>query len=34
MFVWSKRLVIGLLGAFVLLIGIFFIQGEPETSED
>ena len=31
MFVWSKRLVIGLLGAFVLLIGIFFIQGEPET---
>jgi hypothetical protein len=31
MFVWSKRLVAGLLGAFVLLIGIFFIQGEPET---
>jgi hypothetical protein len=31
MFVWSKRLVAGLLGAFVLLIGIFFIQGEPES---
>ena len=31
MFVWSKRLVAGLLGAFVFLIGLFFIQGEPET---
>ncbi|MDR4480719.1 MAG: hypothetical protein R3B37_13380 [Nitrospira sp.] len=31
MFVWSKRLVAGLLGAFVLLIAIFVIQGEPET---
>ena len=31
MFVWSKRLVAGLLGAFVLLIGVFFVQGQPET---
>ncbi len=32
MFVWSKRLVAGLLGAFVLLIGIFLVQGEPEST--
>ncbi|WHZ21878.1 MAG: hypothetical protein OJF47_000990 [Nitrospira sp.] len=32
MFVWSKRLVAGLLGAFVLLIGIFLVQGESETT--
>ena len=31
MFVWSKRLVTGLLAGFVLLIGIFLLQGEPET---
>ena len=32
MFVWSKRLVTGLLAGFVLLIGIFLIQGEPESA--
>lgn len=31
MFVWSKRLVGGLLGGFVLLIAIFLVQGEPES---
>ncbi|MCC2640085.1 MAG: rane protein of unknown function [Nitrospira sp.] len=31
MFVWSKRLVGGLLGAFVLLAGMFFLLGEPES---
>jgi hypothetical protein len=31
MFVWSKRLVAGLLAGFILLIGIFLVQGEPES---
>jgi cytochrome bd-type quinol oxidase subunit 2 len=28
MYVWSKRLVIGLLAAFVLVLGLFLTQGE------
>ncbi len=32
MFVWSKRLVAGLLGAFVLLLGVFLFQGSPDSS--
>ena len=32
MFVWSKRLVAGLLGVFVLLLGVFLIQGSPDSS--
>jgi len=32
MFVWSKRLVTALLAGFVLLIGVFLIQGEPESA--
>ena len=32
MFVWSKRLVAGLLGAFVLFLGIFLFQGSPEAT--
>ncbi|MDR4472020.1 MAG: hypothetical protein MRJ92_04980 [Nitrospira sp.] len=31
MFVWSKRLVTGLLAGFVLLIGLFLLQGEAES---
>ena len=31
MFVWSKRLVTGLLAGFVLLIGLFLIQGQAES---
>jgi hypothetical protein len=31
MFVWSKKLVAGLLGAFVVLLGIFLIQGSPDS---
>lgn len=30
MFVWSKKLVAGLLGAFVVLLGIFLLQGSPD----
>lgn len=32
MFVWNKRLVAGLLGAFVLLLGVFLLQGSPDSS--
>jgi hypothetical protein len=31
MFVWSKTLVAILLGAFVLLLGIFLLQGSPDS---
>jgi hypothetical protein len=31
MFVWSKKLVAGLLGAFVMLLGVFLIQGSPDS---
>ncbi len=32
MFVWSKRLVAGLLGGFVLLLVLFLLEGSPENS--
>ena len=32
MFVWSKTLVIGLLGAFLLLLGIFLFHGSPDST--
>ncbi len=32
MFVWSKTLVAGLLGAFILLLGIFLLQGSPDIA--
>ena len=32
MFVWSKTLVAGLLGAFILLLGIFLLQGSPDDT--
>lgn len=32
MFVWSKKLVAGLLSAFVLLLGIFLLQGPSESA--
>ncbi len=32
MFVWSKRLVGGLLGAFVLLLALFLMQGAPDST--
>ncbi|NJN69786.1 MAG: hypothetical protein HC801_05565 [Nitrospira sp.] len=32
MFVWSKKLIAVLLGAFVLLLGIFLLQGSPDTT--
>ena len=32
MFVWSKKLIGGLLGAFVLLLGIFLFQGPSEAT--
>ena len=32
MFVWSKTLVIGLLGAFLLFLGIFLLQGSPDSA--
>jgi hypothetical protein len=32
MFVWSKRLVAGLLGAFVLLLGVFLLQGSLDAT--
>jgi len=32
MFVWSKKLIAGLLGAFVLLLGIFLLQGSPDSA--
>ena len=32
MFVWSKRLVAALLGLFVLTLGIFLINGAPEST--
>ncbi|WP_455245943.1 hypothetical protein [Petrachloros mirabilis] len=31
MFVWSKRLVAALLGLFVLILGIFLINGAPDS---
>jgi hypothetical protein len=31
MLVWSKKLVAGLLGAFVVLLGVFLIQGSPDS---
>ena len=32
MFVWSKTLVLGLLGAFLLFLGIFLLQGSPDSA--
>jgi fatty acid desaturase len=32
MFVWSKKLIGGLLGTFVLLLGIFLLQGPSESA--
>ncbi len=32
MFVWSKRLVGGLLGLFVLIFGVFLIHGAPDSA--
>jgi hypothetical protein len=32
MFVWNKYLVAGLLGAFVVLLGIFLFHGSPEST--
>ena len=32
MFVWSKRLVGALLGLFLLMLGIFLLQGAPDTA--
>ncbi|HXX76155.1 MAG TPA: hypothetical protein VEI50_13580 [Nitrospiraceae bacterium] len=32
MFVWSKRLVMTLLGLFVLFLGIFLVHGAPDTA--
>jgi hypothetical protein len=32
MFVWSKKLIAILLGAFVLLLGIFLLQGSPDNT--
>jgi len=32
MFVWSKRLVAGLLGGFVLLLMLFLLQGSPDDT--
>lgn len=32
MFVWSKKLIASLLGAFVLLLGIFFLQGSQDST--
>jgi multisubunit Na+/H+ antiporter MnhG subunit len=32
MFVWSKKLVGILLGAFILLLGIFLLQGSPDSA--
>ena len=32
MFVWSKKLVIVLLSTFVLLSGVFFLQGLPDNT--
>ncbi|BFU89562.1 MAG: hypothetical protein NTAFB01_07490 [Nitrospira sp.] len=32
MFVWSKKLVAALLSAFVLLLGIFLLQGSSEST--
>jgi hypothetical protein len=31
MFVWSKKLIAVLLGAFVVLLGIFLFQGAPDS---
>lgn len=32
MFVWSKKLVAGLLGSFVIILGIFLLQGAPDQA--
>ena len=32
MFVWSKRLIGGLLGLFVLILGVFLIHGAPDSA--
>jgi hypothetical protein len=32
MYVWSKKLVIALLAAFVLLLGIFLLEGTPDSA--
>ncbi len=32
MFVWSKKLVAALLGLFVLMLGIFLINGTPDSA--
>lgn len=32
MYVWSKRLVIGILGAFVIILGLFLLQGPADST--
>lgn len=32
MYVWSKHLVAGLLGAFLILLGIFLLHGTPDAA--
>ncbi|ALA58722.1 hypothetical protein [Nitrospira moscoviensis] len=32
MYVWSKKLVVVLLAAFVLLLGVFLLQGTPDST--
>jgi hypothetical protein len=32
MYVWSKHLVAGLLAAFTILLGLFLIQGSPDSA--
>jgi hypothetical protein len=32
MFVWNKKIIAGLLGDFVLLLGSFLLQGSPDTT--
>jgi fatty acid desaturase len=34
MFVWSKKLCAGLLGMFVLLLGLFLLQGSLDNTSD
>ncbi len=32
MFVWNKKFIASLLGAFILLLGIFLLQGSPDSA--
>jgi len=32
MFVWNKKFIASLLGAFILLLGIFLLQGSPDST--